>query len=312
MSAAAVAGAEAAPRGATAPAHLLPLLRETNDLKRIRSAGRPASIAERLFATAWARLVAGEDAAHLAMATTAGALAATRLGDLDPPLLRRAGVGAEAVSAIRQRALAAVAEGLDAGLRVKLAAALDAPGREGPLPGFVPRLAEQPRAGATCPDRPRLVLEPPESHAEHCLMVAVYGVMLAPAYGADEGTVFLASLAHHLHNALLPDSGFTGEALLGNALEPAFAEATAQALAELDAPLRGVVEEARRILPDADSPEGRAFHAADTLDRVLQIEQYLRAASTSMDFVLRDMALVHEGPVKRFQDGVLAEIGLLP
>jgi 5'-deoxynucleotidase YfbR-like HD superfamily hydrolase len=312
MSAAAVAGAEAAPRGAAAPAHLLPLLRETNDLKRIRSAGRPASIAERLFATAWARLVAGEDAAHLAMATTAGALAATRLGDLDPPLLRRAGVGAEAVSAIRQRALAAVAEGLDAGLRVKLAAALDAPGREGPLPGFVPRLAEQPRAGATCPDRPRLVLEPPESHAEHCLMVAVYGVMLAPAYGADEGTVFLASLAHHLHNALLPDSGFTGEALLGNALEPAFAEATAQALAELDAPLRGVVEEARRILPDADSPEGRAFHAADTLDRVLQIEQYLRAASTSMDFVLRDMALVHEGPVKRFQDGVLAEIGLLP
>ena len=71
-------------------------------------------------------------------------------------------------------------------------------------------------------------------------------------------------------------------------------------------------EEARRILPDADSPEGRAFHAADTLDRVLQIEQYGRAASTSMDFVLRDMALVHDGPVKRFQDAVLSEMGLLP
>jgi len=119
-------------------------------------------------------------------------------------------------------------------------------------------------------------------------------------------------IGHHLHNALLPDSGFTGETLLGSALEPAFAEATAQALAELRPPLRGAVERARRILPDADSPEGRAFHAADTLDRVLQIEQYLRAASTSMDFVLRDMALVHEGPVKRFQDGVLAEMGLLP
>ena len=309
MSAAAAATAGA---HGVAPAHLLPLLRETNDLKRIRSAGRPSSIADRLFAQAWSRLMAGEDATRLAMATTAGALAATRLGDLDPLLLRQAGIGAEAVSAIRQRALAAVAEGLDAGLRVELAAALDAPGREGPLPGFVSRLAEQPRAGATCPDRPRIVLEPPESHAEHCLMVAVYGVVLAPTYGADEGTVFLASLAHHLHNALLPDSGFTGEMLLGEALEPAFAEATAQALAELDAPLRGAVEEARRILPDAESPEGRAFHAADTLDRVLQIEQYLRAASTSMDFVLRDMALVHEGPVKRFQDGVLAEMGLLP
>ena len=45
---------------------------------------------------------------------------------------------------------------------------------------------------------------------------------------------------------------------------------------------------------------------------MLQIEQYLRAASTSMDFVLGDMALVHEGPVKRFQDAVLAEMGLLP
>jgi 5'-deoxynucleotidase YfbR-like HD superfamily hydrolase len=100
--------------------------------------------------------------------------------------------------------------------------------------------------------------------------------------------------------------------LLGSALEPAFAEATAQALAELDAPLRAAVERARRILPDASTPEGRAFHAADTLDRVLQIEQYLRAASTSMDFVLRDMALVHDGPVKRFQDAVLAEVGLLP
>ena len=304
--------AAASARAAAAPAHLLPLLREINDLKRVRSAGRPSSIADRLFAAAWSRLAGGEDAGRVAMWTTAGALAATRLGDLDPPLLRQAGIGADEASAVRQRALAAVAEGLDGGLRAKLAVALDAPGREGSLPPFVRKLAEQPRAGATCPDRPRIVLEPPESHAEHCLMVAVYGVVLAPAYGADATAVFLAALAHHLHNALLPDSGFTGEMLLGPALEPAFAEATRQALAELDDPLRGGVERARRILPDAEMPEGRAFHAADTLDRVLQIEQYLRAASTSMDFVLGDMALVHEGPVKRFQDAVLAEMGLLP
>lgn len=311
MSAATAPAVAAAPRDAALPAGLLPLLREVNDLKRIRSAGRPASIAERLFAEAWSRLAGGEDATRLAMAITAAALAATRLGGLDPQLLRRAGIAAAETAAIRQRALAQIASGLDAGLRTPLVEALDAPGPEGAAPGFVRQLAEQPRAGATCPDRPRIVLEPPESHAEHCLMVAVYGVVLAPCYGADPGTVFLASLAHHLHNALLPDSGFTGEMLLGAALEPAFAEATAQALAELEAPLRAAVEAARRILPDAATPEGRAFHAADTLDRVLQIEQHLRAASTSMDFVLRDMALVHDGPVKRFQDGVLAEVGLL-
>jgi 5'-deoxynucleotidase YfbR-like HD superfamily hydrolase len=313
MSAAATAASIAAGARGAAPAHLLPLLREVNDLKRIRSAGRPSSIADRLFAAAWSRLAAGEDAERVSSATTAGALAATRLGDLDPPLLRRAGLDANEIAAIRQRALAETASGLDPKLRAKLAAALDSPSREGgDAPGFVARLAAQPRAGATCPGRPRIVLEPPESHAEHCLMVAIYGVVLAPAYGADAGTVFLASLAHHLHNALLPDSGFTGEMLLGAALEPAFAEATRQALTELDTPLRRAVEEARRILPDARTPEGRAFHAADTLDRVLQIEQYGRAAATSMDFVLRDMALVHEGPVKRFQDAVLSEMGLLP
>jgi hypothetical protein len=58
------------------------------------------------------------------------------------------------------------------------------------------------------------------------------------------------------------------------------------------------------------TPEGRAFHAADTLDRVLQVEGQLRAAGTSMDFVLREMELVHAGPVKPFQDAVLARMGL--
>ena len=75
MSAAATAASIAAGARGAAPAHLLPLLREVNDLKRIRSAGRPSSIAHRLFAAAWSRLAAGEDAERVAAATTAGALA---------------------------------------------------------------------------------------------------------------------------------------------------------------------------------------------------------------------------------------------
>ncbi len=86
--------------------------------------------------------------------------------------------------------------------------------------------------------------------------------------------------------------------------------ATALALAELDDPARARVIAARAVLPDADTPEGRAFHAADAIDRVLQIEQHLRPGQLSMRTVLVDMALVHEGPVKRFQDEVLAGIGL--
>jgi hypothetical protein len=40
------------------------------------------------------------------------------------------------------------------------------------------------------------------------------------------------------------------------------------------------------------------------------VEGQLRAAGTSMDFVLREMELVHAGPVKPFQDAVLARMGL--
>lgn len=178
------------------------------------------------------------------------------------------------------------------------------------LPAFVDALEAQPRAGVTCPGRGRIVLQPAESHAEHCLAVAVYGVLLAGPDGAAAGTVFLAGLAHHLHNAAMPDAGFTGEMLLGPHLDAVMRRATDAALAGLDAPLRREVERARRILPDAATPEGRAFHAADVLDRVLEIEQHLAASRLTMAEVLGPMALVHDGPVKPFHDAVLAAYGL--
>jgi 5'-deoxynucleotidase YfbR-like HD superfamily hydrolase len=154
------------------------------------------------------------------------------------------------------------------------------------------------------------MLEPPESHADHCAIVAIAGMVLAPIWDADPGTVFVAGLAHHLHNALLPDSGFAGEMLLGEHLAPAMATATRMALDELPPGPRAAVQAALQCIPDADTPEGRAFHAADTLDRVLQMEHHLRAAGTTMAFIQRDMALVHEGPVKPFQDAVLNRMGL--
>ena len=287
----------------------LPLLRELGDLKRVRSAVQDGSVAERLFRCAWSALLAGLPASEVARATTRRGLAAARLGDLDAATLAEAGLPADAIAGIEAAAVAEVSVPLDAGLRHWLEGAAALPSR-GALPPFVERLARQPRAGATCPGRGRLMFEPPENHAEHCLVTALNAVVLAPLYGADPAEVFLASLAHHLHNALLPDSGFAGEMLLGAWLEPAMARATALALTELPMTLRTEVEAARRLLPDASTPGGRAFHAADTLDRVLQMEHHLRAAGTSMDFVLREMELVHEGPVKPFQDALLAEAGL--
>ena len=296
--------------GATAPEALRDLLVEMNDLKRVRSAGRTGSIAERLFAQGWGRLTGGASPDDVALDITAITLAATRLCDLDAAFLTAAGLSEEAASAVLVAGFDAVTGDLDPDLRARLRSRLaPRPAVElGALPAFVAALAQQPRAGVTCPGRARILLEPPENHAEHCLIVAVYGVCLSPFYRADPGTVFLAAMAHHFHNAAMPDAGFTGEMLLGDHLGPIMATTTAWALAELAEPLRGQVERARAVLPDDATGEGRAFHAADCIDRVLQIAQHLRGASTTMGMVLDEWELVHAGPVKGFHDRVLADM----
>ncbi|MFT8246677.1 HD domain-containing protein [Roseomonas sp. BN140053] len=294
------------------PAPLVELFRELGDLKRVRSAGLDGSVAQRLFADGWRRLLAGHPPAQAMRGNTAAVLAAARLGDLNDAALDALGLDPAERLAVLERGFDSSTDVVATTLRAALRNGLADPAPPAlPLPEFVTRLAGQPRAGVTCPDKPRILLEPPENHAEHCLMVAAYGVLLSPGYGADPATVWLAGMAHHLHNALIPDSGFTGEMLLGEHLLPVMERATEHSLAQLPPALADTVRNARRILPDADTPEGRAFHAADTLDRVLQIAQHLRAGQTTMRFVLHDMALVHEGPVKAFQDQVLAEAGLL-
>ena len=297
---------------AQAPANLKGLFGELGDLKRVRSAGRDGSIASRLFRSAWGDLAAGRDPRAVALAVTAAALAAARLGDIDGELLAAVGLPAEDAAPILQNAIEDVAGGLDGSLRAELAFAVGrerVPSSASP-PAFVEALERQPRAGVTCPGQPRVLLQPPENHAEHCLAVAIYGVLLSPVYGADIATVFLAGLSHHFHNAGLPDSGFSGEMLLGKHLTTVMDHFTDAALSHLAPPLRDEVLRARRILSDAGTPEGRAFHAADVIDRVLEIGQHLRAASLTMEQVLCDMALGHEGPVKPFHDRVLREMAL--
>lgn len=292
-------------------ADLRPLLQELGDLKRVRSAGRDGSIATRLFRNAWAGLLADPKSQDLHLRVAAAALVAARLGDIDQVFLKQTGLSVDAILAIERSAFDQVAGLIDEGLRAELRIAVGAPlPLIVSLPPFVQALQDQPRAGVTCPGKPRILLEPPESHAEHCLLVAVYGVLLAPHYGADASTVFVAGMAHHLHNATMADAGFTGEALLGPHLDAIVEAASGEALAQLPADLRDRVSTARAILPNADTPEGRAFHAADVIDRVLQIAQHLQAASLTMHTVLDDMQLVHDGPVKPFHDRVLAQAGL--
>lgn len=292
-------------------AGLLPLFRELGDLKRIHSAGRPGSIASRLFQAAWAGLVSGIDVAEVTLRTTAAAVAAARLGDLDLTKLLELEVDHAAAVAILERAFNAVAAAVAPDLAMSLRNALAAgPLPAGDVPPFVLLLAEQPRAGVTAPGKPRIMLTPAENHAEHSLVVAVYGVLAAPAFGADPVDVFLAGMAHHLHSAAMPDSGYAGEVLLGKHLGTVIATARAQAAAQLSPELRARLDRATAPLASDRTAAARAFHAADVIDRVLEIEQHLAAQRVDMALVLDDYGLVHDGPVKPFHDRVLAAVGL--
>lgn len=299
--------------GALSPA-ALPFFRELGDLKRIYSAMGPGSIAERLFVAGWAALVRGDDPALVMRQVVASALVSARLGDLDLATLESLGLGDRATEVL-ERAFDEVTGDLAAELRADLRAALPL-GRPatGDTPDFVGKLARQPRAGVTCPGKPRIMLQPAENHAEHCLMVAVYGVLASPWQGADPVAVFLAGMAHHLHNADMADSGYSGEMLLGDLLDGVIAAARQVSLDELARANAGLADQVRAALSpiagDA-TPEARAFHVGDVLDRVLEIEQHGRAAQLTMTVVLDDYGLVHDGPVKAFHDRILLDAGLM-
>ena len=244
----------------------------------------------------------------------AHAVASARLGGIDAAALVDADLTPDEVQSILASAIDASVSMLDDDLAGPIRAETLTAARDAnpSVPPFVALLASQPRAGATRPGLPRLILEPPENHAEHCYLTAIYAALIAPVFGAEAGLPFLAGLAHHFHNAYLPDSGFAGEELLGDHLRPIMDRFTARALSELSVGLKTEVVEARRLLDHADNAESKAFHAADVLDRVLQMDQYARVAAFEIRQALDDLELVHAGPLQGFHYGVLAGAGLLP
>jgi 5'-deoxynucleotidase YfbR-like HD superfamily hydrolase len=287
---------------------LTPLAAELGDLKRLRNASSPDSLASRAFRAAWGRLLGGEAPRDVALSATADCIAACRLGGIDRRVLQEAGVADPL--AILRRGFDEMAQPISAFLRNDLRAALGQAVSPGPAPDFAEALIRQPRAGATCPGKPRIVLEPPEGHGDHCMIVAVLGVALAGLYRADPASVFLAGLAHHLHNAFLPDSGFAGEILLGDELAPLMRRLFERELSTLPPEIAAPVRDALDMIGDVDTPEGRAFNAADVMDRVLQMKQYHRVAAFTVDQALDDLELVHAGPLQAFHHAVLRDAGL--
>ena len=314
---------------------LLPLLRELNDLKRIRVADRDGSLADRLFRRSWARLVAGEPLETVALSETAGAVIAARLAGIDAEVLADGGLTEPQRAQVLERAFDSVANVLPtvfaARLRAQIAPNNLPVGANNPpvganeflvgpdnslrqsdvTPEFVGLLARQPRAGATRPGRARVVLEPTESHAEHCGIVAVNGVLAASLYDADVGAAFLVGLSHHFHNAYLPDAGDAGDALLGEHHDALMENFRARALSQLPTDLRAKARACLDLVYRADSPESQSFQVADSLDRVLEMEWHARSAEFTLDVALGQMDIIHPGPVQAFQLDVMREAGLM-
>ena len=325
-------------RTARAPAPLnamvarVPLAREFTTLKRVRDAGRPGTWAERSFSRAWCALIAGTAPHVVARRELAAAASAARLGAIDAWWLAGNGWNAPRITDALVRGWNGIgktlADGLPESERAAITNALEevaddaveaagARGMAGGLtaePVFVTRLAAQPRAGPTHPALPRLMLLPAESHADHCWSVAVIGTLLAPAYGADAGAVFLAGLAHHLPNAWLPDAGWAADVALGDALGDTWVRLGERALGELPETLRAAARAGLLLPQDVSSAEARAFHAADALDRVLEMEWFARAAAFGLDDALGVLTdggfdVLHAGPAQAVEREALVSMG---
>lgn len=294
---------------------LLPLLLELNDLKRVRVADREGTLATQIFRRAWAELLHGDELAAVARRTTAHAVAAARLAGIDAHVMQLAGFSAEQRLAVLHHSFDAVAGPLPEAARVEMRAALVGEPLEDPpsgsLPAFAELLVRQPRAGATRPGHQRVVLEPAEGHGDHCATVAVYAVLWSPLLGADPALPFLAGLAHHLHNARLPDAGFAGDELLGDQLGPLMERFRQMAIEELPERMHAPVRAALDLVFRQDTPEARAFQAADVCDRVLEMRWHAQSAAFTLDVALDEMDVVHPGPVQAFQLEVMRGLGLM-
>ncbi|WP_432483878.1 HD domain-containing protein [Kineococcus esterisolvens] len=305
--------------GPVVPPSSLQVYREVADLKRLRDAREPGSLADRAFVRSWRAVLADPSPAaveQLALRETAHALAAARLAGVDASVLELAGLSRSERLDVLQRAFDAVTSTADGGLGdlADVRAALDPdPLDTGALPrvpAFVQALVHQPRAGATHPVRPRVVVEPPESHGDHCFVTAVYSALVAGRHGVGRGEAFLVALAHHLPNGDLPDAGFGGEVLLGEHHQRVLAVLEERSMAQLPDAL---ATRLRELLPQRETTGtsiGRVFNTADVLDRVLQVHHHARAAAFTAAQALDDLDIVHPGPVQEFQLGVLAAAGI--
>ncbi len=257
--------------------------------------------------------MSGANVSQVALLTTAGAVAAAELGAIDQNILAQSGLSKSESESVLVRAFDSSAHLIDPQLSGLLRETLM--GATGFVfagtPDFVQKLSRQPRSGATKTGSARLIFDSPENHAEHSIIVGIYGVLLAPVFKADIGTVFLTALIHHFHNAFLPDAGFAGEELLGEFLPSIFHNLREKCLSQLPKNISETVRKTFVITENALSPESQAFHAADVIDRLLQMRHHHQANQFNLKYALEEMELVHAGNIQAFHYEILRQAKII-
>ena len=292
---------------------LLGLLREVNDTKRLYS----YNLGQDSYATWVFRQACGAvSGGHPLEADvwSAAMVGAARLGAITPDVLRDGGLDEAERTAIFKESIL-THEALPKKVCDSLTTACHSIEKVSSATlvteaKWVERLATAPRAGATCPGKPRIALEPPEMHSDHCATVAVYAYLLADFFGADREDAWLIGLCHHFHNAYLPDAGFTGEMMLGTHLDRMIETWRSRVIDGLPERFRSRVIRLFEEITGVATPLAKTFHAADTIDRVVQMEHYERAARFRVRQAMVDLNLVHEGAAQAFQHELLKSIGL--
>ncbi|UZO79260.1 hypothetical protein NBT05_09780 [Aquimarina sp. ERC-38] len=303
---------------------------QLQDLKRQQPLGYSYSITEHLFIEGWNRIIKGENIEQVAGIITAKALLSITFPGFESGFFKELDLEKDKVTNILYGALyqyikeyeinknlanllidslhhelGSITEGSITGFTKKLKT--EAFQEQAP---FVYQLVKQPRAGATNPNSSRMLLLPPESHADHCLVTAVYSVLLAPTYEADFGTSFLIAMSHHLHNASLPDMGYAGEMALGDHLQFILDQSRRKALAVFPMEFQLKILDAIYKHEDISLPEGQASAAADVSDRVLDIYWRIKATKIDKKQLLDDLELIHPGPIQHFQNSFIRSLQL--
>lgn len=293
--------------------HLLELLRELNDIKRLYAYNLGSdSYATWIFRKACGAISSGQPLQ--ADVWCAAVVSAARLGAITSEVLREVGLSDAECGDVQVRSIE-THEALPSAVRDSLIIACRLLGTvvsesDPSQADWVERLSTAPRAGATCPGKPRIALLPAEMHSDHCAMVAVYGYLLADFFGANREDAWLIGLCHHFHNAYLPDAGFTGEMMLGDHLQRVLETSRSRVMSGLPEGLCRRITRLFYEISGVDTPLAKTFHAADTIDRVLQMEHYERAAQFRVRQALEDFNLVHEGTAQAFQHELLQALGL--